>query len=195
MQQPQPVQPTLPLNLPPSPESSLLKLSQLDPGRPVRVLFLCMGNICRSPLAEGLFHQAVADAHLTSDFEIDSAGTHHYHVGEPPDARARAAAKRHGFEIDHLRARQVNAFDFEYYDLILMADAHNKALLMADCPPEHQHKLRYMTSFASAPYTNQEVPDPYYGGEDGFDHVVAMLKNATQALLVQVTSARNASAA
>ncbi|MEB3206939.1 MAG: low molecular weight protein-tyrosine-phosphatase [Vampirovibrionales bacterium] len=148
---------------------------------PLSVLFVCMGNICRSPLAEGLFYERIKALDLLHCVEIDSAGTHDYHVGRPPDTRAREAAKRHGFSIDDQRCRQVDDDDFERFDIILAMDNQNLALLQSMCPPARHHKLYRMMSFAQQrPET--EVPDPYFGGHEGFDHVVALLQEATEGL-------------
>jgi len=169
--------------VPLSSEPSANSLDSSPP--PFGVLFVCMGNICRSPLAEGLFYERVKALGLLARFEIDSAGTHHYHVGEPPDPRAREAAKRHGFSIEHQRCRHVDDYDFERFDLILAMDNQNLALLKSQCPPALHHKLHLMMSFApQRPET--EVPDPYFGGHDGFDHVVALLRDATEGLWVHV---------
>jgi protein-tyrosine phosphatase len=149
------------------------------------LLFVCMGNICRSPLAEGLFYERIKALDLLHRVEIDSAGTHDYHVGNPPDSRAREAAKRHGFSIDHQRCRHVGEDDFERFDMILAMDNQNLALLKSMCPPALHHKLYRMMSFApERPET--EVPDPYFGGHEGFDHVVALLRQATEGLYQHV---------
>ena len=148
----------------------------------VSVLLVCMGNICRSPTAEGVLRAFVQREDLGGAFEIDSAGTHGYHVGEPPDPRARAAAKRRGYDISMLRARQVNALDFHHYDCILAMDVDNLTLLQRVCPTEHRHKLGLFLEYAIN-FEEEEVPDPYYGGQDGFDHVLDLVEDAVRGLI------------
>lgn len=148
----------------------------------VSILLVCMGNICRSPTAEGVLRACVQGEDLGGMFEIDSAGTHGYHVGEPPDSRARAAAKRRGYDISMLRARQVNALDFQHYDCILAMDGENLALLRRACPTEHRHKLGLFLEYA-VNYEEEEVPDPYYGGAEGFEHVLDLIEDAARGLV------------
>ncbi len=145
-----------------------------------RVLFVCMGNICRSPSAEGVFRHVLARHGVADCYEVDSAGTHAYHVGEPPDSRARQAAARRGISLDGQRARKVRAEDFARQDLILAMDQSNLEDLQAVCPPEYQNKLKKMLDFGSA---GGDVPDPYYGGNDGFEHVLNLLEDACESLL------------
>ncbi len=152
----------------------------------VSVLFVCMGNICRSPTAEGVFRARVRAAGLERHIRIDSAGTHDYHVGRPPDARAREAASHRGYDLDELRARQVSAADFADFDLVLAMDRDNLASLRRRCPAEHQHKLRLFLSF-SRRFPNLEVPDPYYGGRQGFQQVLDMVEDAAAGLLDELT--------
>ena len=147
-----------------------------------RVLFVCMGNICRSPTAEGVFRAKVRAAGLESRIEIDSAGTHDYHVGRPPDGRASQAASGRGYDLSDLRGRQVSARDFRAFDLILAMDRDNLANLKKLCPAEHQHKVRLYLSY-SRRYPNLEVPDPYYGGKRGFEQVLDMVEDAAAGLL------------
>jgi protein-tyrosine phosphatase len=149
---------------------------------PVRVLFVCMGNICRSPTAEGVFKRHVTEAGLDHIVLSDSAGTHDYHIGEPPDRRAREAAGRRGYDIVALRARRVNDKDYADFDLILAMDEHNLQLLKRHCPPEHVHKLRLFMEFGQHDDV-REVPDPYYGGPQGFEHVLDLIEDAAQGLL------------
>jgi low molecular weight protein-tyrosine phosphatase len=106
-----------------------------------RVLFVCMGNICRSPTAEAVFRHAAQQAGLEGAIDCDSAGTHDYHIGEPPDQRAQQAASLRGYDMSHLRGRQVSRQDFEQFDYVLAMDRHNLALLERQCPPQHAHKL------------------------------------------------------
>lgn len=148
----------------------------------IKVLFVCMGNICRSPTAEGVFTKLITDRKLTPKFTIDSAGTHAYHVGNPPDERAQQAAAKRGIEIQKLRARKIHGSDFEYYDHILVMDDDNYAIVSNDCPPEHRHKVKYFLDFAPN-LGIKEVPDPYYGGKSGFEQVLDMVEDASLGFL------------
>jgi len=152
----------------------------------VAVLFVCMGNICRSPTAEGVFRDKVKKAALNLDIQIDSAGTHDYHIGKPPDARAQDAARKRHYDLSHLRARQVCPQDFEDFDYILAMDKDNLASLMLNCPAHLQHKVRRLLSF-SQHFPDLDVPDPYYGGSSGFDHVLDMIEDAAEGLLSEIT--------
>ena len=152
---------------------------------PYGILFVCMGNICRSPTADGVFRQKVAEQGLGQQVRVDSAGTHNYHPGNPPDSRAQAAAKRRGYDLSSLRARQINAADYTSFDLILVMDQDNLAVLQDDCPSEQQHKLRLLTEFCQVRKASV-VPDPYYGGADGFEHVLDLVEDACEGLLVHV---------
>lgn len=160
----------------------------------VRVLFVCMGNICRSPTAEGVFRAQVKEAGLEAEVEIDSAGTMGAHAGEPPDSRAQEAARSRGFDLSDLRARQVNVFDFSRFDYVLAMDRDNLASLLRLCPPEFKHKVRLYLSF-SRRYPNLEVPDPYYGGRLGFDQVLDMVEDAGKGLIREISSQRQKSTA
>jgi protein-tyrosine phosphatase len=153
----------------------------------VRILFVCMGNICRSPTAEGVFKRQVQDAGLEHAILSDSAGTHDYHIGEAPDRRAREAAERRGYDLANLRARCVTREDFATFDLVLAMDEHNLRLLKRQCPPEHAHKVRLFMEFASATAL-REVPDPYYGGAHGFEAVLDLAEDAAQGLLRHIRS-------
>lgn len=146
------------------------------------VLFCCTGNICRSPTAEGVFMKKVADARLAGRILIDSAGTHGYHIGEPPDSRTQEAARARGYDLSALRARRVERGDFERFDLVLAMDHDNRALLARLCPPSAGHKLKLMMEYARS-YTVPEVPDPYYGGPEDFEMVLDMLEDAAEGLL------------
>lgn len=152
------------------------------PVKKTSILMICMGNICRSPTAEGVFRHLAEKAGALDKLAIDSAGTHDYHVGKAPDDRAQEAARRRGYDLSGLRARQVSDRDFIEYDYILAMDQENMASLKRRCPPEHRHKVRLYLSF-SARFSNQEVPDPYYGGRQGFDQVLDMVEDAAQGLL------------
>ena len=145
------------------------------------VLFVCMGNICRSPSAEGVFRYHVEAAGMTEFVEIDSAGTHAYHVGEPADRRACAAAERRGMSLEGIRARRVSSEDFERFDYIIAMDEDNLTHLEDESPDEHRHKLRLFLEFAQL--GEREVPDPYYGGAAGFERVLDLVEEASRGLL------------
>ncbi len=146
-----------------------------------RVLFVCMGNICRSPTAEGVFRHHAEQAGWADRLEIDSAGTHAYHVGERADRRAREAAARRGMSLDGIRARRVHERDFVEFDYIIAMDEDNLARLRDESPPEHHHKLRLFLEFAGS--GEREVPDPYYGGAAGFERVLDLVERASRGLL------------
>lgn len=150
--------------------------------RQIKVLFVCMGNLCRSPMAEGVFRGQVAQAGLDGRIAIDSAGTHDYHIGEPPDPRAQQAAGRRGYDLSMLRGRQVTRADFSEFDYVLAMDATNLRALERLCPSQHAHKLKLFMEFG-ANVALREVPDPYYGGEQGFEQVLDMVEEASQGLL------------
>lgn len=146
------------------------------------VLFVCTGNICRSPTAEGVFRRLVEEAKLSHLIETDSAGTHGYHVGEAPDPRSQFAAGRRGYDLCKLRARKIDRLDFAKFNLIVAMDRDHFELLSRLAPPSHAHKLRMMMSYA--PHTrHEEVPDPYYGGPEGFELVLDLLEEAARRLL------------
>lgn len=150
--------------------------------KPISVLFVCMGNICRSPTAEGVFRHQVHAAGMDDRFLIDSAGTHGYHVGEAPDPRSVQAAARRGYDLSQQRARKVSARDFKEFDHVLAMDRDNLRLLAAACPPEHAHKLGLFMAHASKS-PSDVVPDPYYGGGQGFDTVIDYAEDASAGLL------------
>lgn len=147
-----------------------------------RILFICMGNICRSPSAEGVFRKLAAERAPELGLTIDSAGTHAYHVGEPPDPRSQAAATRRGVDLSGIRARKVTARDFDEFDLLLAMDESNLASLERDCPAGAGHKVRLFLDFLNDPQ-RREVPDPYYGGHAGFEQVLDLVEEASHALL------------
>ena len=149
------------------------------------VLMVCMGNICRSPTAEGVLRHLVREAGLEGAVHIDSAGTLDYHVGSPPDQRSCAYARRRGYDLSSLKARQVQAVDFERFDLILAMDWENLEELRDACPPQHQHKLRRLMEFAPAGVA-EVVPDPYYGGSEGFEAVLDHVEQACRGLLIHL---------
>ena len=151
----------------------------------VSVLFVCMGNICRSPTAEGVFRHLVRQEELEHLIQSDSAGTHAYHVGNPPDTRAQATAETRGIELHDLRARRVSAKDFELFDYVLAMARENYEILSDICPQGYESRLRLFMEFA--PQLNiPEVPDPYYGGTSGFERVFDMVEEASQGLLEDI---------
>ena len=152
----------------------------------VRVLFVCMGNICRSPTAHALFRDAVITAGLLEEVDFDSAGTHAYHIGNPPDARAITTAGKLGIEMTDLRARLIGEADFYRFDYIVAMDRDNLSLLKASCPSEAQGRLSLMLDWANG--WGEEVPDPYYGDNERFTHVCDMLMDAARGLLAHITS-------
>jgi protein-tyrosine phosphatase len=155
----------------------------------VKVLFVCLGNICRSPTAEGVFRKLVQGEKLEYLFEIDSAGTHAYHIGDPPDERAQAACVRRGINITSLRGRQAIAEDIEKFDYVLAMDRENYQDLLDICPPGHESRIRLFMEFA-ANRPEEEVPDPYFGGVSGFDRVLDMIEDAARGLLEDIRRTR-----
>jgi protein-tyrosine phosphatase len=151
-----------------------------------KVLFVCMGNICRSPMAEGMFRKAIRDAGLDRHVEADSAGTHAYHVGSAPDPRAQQAVGRRGADISQLRGRKVSETDFEDFDYILVMDGDNYSKLVQLAPSRHHHKIRRLLSF-SRKYPNLDVVDPYYGGTQGFEENLDMIEDAVKGLIRDIT--------
>ncbi|MGI9383447.1 MAG: low molecular weight protein-tyrosine-phosphatase [Methyloligellaceae bacterium] len=146
-----------------------------------RILFICLGNICRSPLAEGVFRHLVAGRGAAERFRIDSAGTGAWHVGEPPDARAQEAALGRGIDISAQKARQVVADDFERFDMLLAMDESNRFELQRLGPEADRDKARLLLSFA--PDSGRlDIPDPYYGGPPGFTHVLDLIETASEGL-------------
>jgi len=149
----------------------------------VKILFVCMGNICRSPTAEGIFRKML-DTHrkLRDRVEIDSAGTHGYHVVEAPDSRTQRAAQMRGYDLSQIRARKVAAQDLDYFDFILAMDKTNLDNLQRLARPDHLSKIKLFMDF-SKNYDDDEVPDPYYGLGHGFDLVIDMVEDAARGLL------------
>ena len=149
-----------------------------------KVLFVCMGNICRSPTGDIVFHQVVDAAGLADRVEIDSAGTLGYHAGSPPDHRMSAALKARGYKI-HGQARRVTAADLDRFDLVLAMDGDNEAELLALATPANRQRVRRFTEFCSC-HEIDEVPDPYYGGPQGFEDVVDIIEDGCAGLLDHV---------
>jgi protein-tyrosine phosphatase len=147
-----------------------------------KILFVCMGNICRSPTAEGVFRKMISDAGISELVKIDSAGTHAYHVNEAPDLRAQQAALKRGYDLAELRARQVTQEDFRDFDLVLAMDWENLSVLQSLCPRSYKHKLHLLMRFAGE-HDAATVPDPYYGGPEGFNTVLDYVEDACQGLL------------
>ncbi|MFV2057606.1 MAG: low molecular weight protein-tyrosine-phosphatase [Thiohalomonadales bacterium] len=148
----------------------------------VQVLFVCMGNICRSPTAEGVFQKMVDDANLSDRLSIDSAGTHAYHVSEPPDPRAQSSAKSRGYDLSYIQARRVKTLDFDNFVYLIAMDKNNLDYLESICPPGREGRLSLFMSYA--PDTGvAEVPDPYYGGNKGFEYVLDLIEAASRGLL------------
>jgi protein-tyrosine phosphatase len=152
----------------------------------MKVLFVCTGNICRSPTARVVLERLAEDAGLA--LQVDSAGTHGYHVGEPPDERAQAHARRRGYDLSGQRARRVAVEDFERFDLILAMDRGHLRILERQCPPQHRPKLRLCMDFAQRA-GGDDVPDPYYGGADGFEQALDMIEDACRGVLDSVRGA------
>ncbi len=151
----------------------------------MKVLFVCMGNICRSPTAEGVFRHVATEAGLRDGVTVDSAGTHAYHSGEPPDRRSRAAAERRGYSLERIRARRVRETDFAEFDLILAMDRDNLASLKAISDDEYHGKIRLFLDYTEGP--EDEVPDPYYGGATGFERVLDLIEEASRRLVADIS--------
>ena len=147
-----------------------------------RLLFVCMGNICRSPTAEGVFAHLAIQAGLQGQLEWDSAGTHDYHVGHAPDPRAQAHAAAKGIDISHLRARQLSEADFARFDRILVMDDHNWKAAQALSPIEYRSRIHRLTEYCQR-FKALNVPDPYYGGEAGFVRAMDIIEDACRGLL------------
>ena len=151
-------------------------------GKQLGVLFVCTGNICRSPTAEAIFRRLVADAGMSQAVIADSAGTHGYHVGEAPDPRAQASAADRGYDLSALRARRVEHGDFQRFDLIVAMDRGHFTILSRMAESSASHKLKLMMAYARD-FREKDVPDPYYGGPQDFERVLDMLEDAARGLL------------
>lgn len=166
-------------------------IADLSPPREntlIRVLFVCLGNICRSPTAEGIFRNLIDDAGLDGVIEVDSAGTSDWHIGGPPDERGQAVARSRGLDLSHLKARQVDSGDFLTFDYVIAMDSSNHKNLSALCPLGHEQRLRMCLSFVPGSRIT-DVPDPYY--EDGFDDVFELLETAGRGLLAEIRTTHN----
>lgn len=151
----------------------------------VKILFVCLGNICRSPTAQGVFERLLAEQNLSDRIQVDSAGTAAWHVGESPDSRSQQAAKRRRIDLSRQRSRQITGADYDDFDYIVAMDRANLHSLRQQCPVQHAHKVRLFLDFA--PHLDQsDVPDPYYGGLRGFDNVLDLIEIAAAGLLQDV---------
>ncbi|MDR2365596.1 MAG: low molecular weight phosphotyrosine protein phosphatase [Zoogloeaceae bacterium] len=153
--------------------------------RKYRVLFVCMGNICRSPTAAGIFRRLLRQRKLENEFEVDSAGTHGYHIGEAPDSRTQRAAAARGYDLSGMRARKVTQRDLQHFDLVLAMDRVNLDSLRHMSAPAQYEKIRLFMPF-SRNFDDAEVPDPYYGLGYGFDVVIDMVEDAADGLLQSI---------
>lgn len=151
-----------------------------------RILFFCMGNICRSPTAEGVMRAKLEAAGLADAVEVDSAGTHGYHVGEPPDERSQDHARRRGYDLAPLRARELAAADFSRFDLVLGMDERNVAEAARRCPPGQRDKLKLLMDYAPGA-GSRVVPDPYYGDAADFERVLDLVETACDGLLAELS--------
>ena len=152
----------------------------------IKVLFVCLGNICRSPTAHGIFLQKVSARGLSQRVYVDSAGTGNWHVGEPPDHRTIKVATTRGYDLSQLKARQVKKQDFIEFDYILAMDSDNLVALQAMCPENSDHKIDLFLKYGKSGVTN--VPDPYYGGSEGFEKVIDLIEEAADELLAYLES-------
>ncbi len=148
------------------------------------VLFVCLGNICRSPTAEAVFRHQIRQ--LSMPVEVDSAGTHGYHIDSPPDERSIAAGENRGYSFEGIKCRKVNSQDFEKFDLVLAMDEVNLRNLQKDCPEDLHYKIHLFMSFSEI--DEDEVPDPYYGGIKGFDYVLDLIEDASKGLIKHINS-------
>jgi protein-tyrosine phosphatase len=152
-----------------------------------RLLFVCLGNICRSPMAEGAFRRVAEDEGVLHLFDIDSAGLGDWHVGQAPDTRAQTAARDRDIDISGQSARQIEPADYDRFDLLLAMDGSNYQELVQLAPSDARHKIRRFLDFAPHVGT-QDVPDPFYGGREGFDHALDLIEEAARGLLAELLS-------
>jgi protein-tyrosine phosphatase len=157
--------------------------------QPTSVLFVCMGNICRSPTAHGVLLHKVQALGLQEFVTVDSAGTHNYHPGSPPDGRSQEHAAKRGYDLSDLRARQIRKSDFDQFDHILVMDWDNLSLVQEKCPPQHKSKVKRFTEFCLK-FKSPVVPDPYYGSANGFEEVLDLVEDACNGLLVHLKSGK-----
>lgn len=150
---------------------------------PVKILFVCMGNICRSPTAEAVLNHQLNQLNLTQQFQVDSAGTHRYHIGHAPDVRAIQAGRERGYQLEDLVARQITEQDFEVFDYIVAMDRANVNDIASICPSHYRSKISLLLEHIQPKQSILEVPDPYYGGESGFQKVIDLIESGTAALL------------
>jgi protein-tyrosine phosphatase len=152
----------------------------------VKVLFVCLGNICRSPAAEGVFKKRLVEQGLTETISCDSCGTSGYHTGERADSRMRATASQRGYQLESLARQFRSPEDFHQFDYIMVMDGSNKQDVLAQAPDSESQKKVYMMTDFSENYAGQSVPDPYYGGEEGFDLVIDLLEDAVDGLIREI---------
>jgi len=151
----------------------------------VKVLFVCLGNICRSPTAEGVFRHMIKHKGLTAEVRTDSAGTSGWHIDEAPDQRAQSAARKRGYDLSDLRGRQAKGKDFIAFDYVIAMDRSNYVNLQSICPDGYEDRLHLFLDFATQA-SETEVPDPYYGGDDGFGHVLDLIEDASRGLIADI---------
>lgn len=155
-----------------------------------KILFVCLGNICRSPLAEGIFLKIIRDRNLEHKYGADSCGTAAYHIGEKPDYRAIKTAKQHGINLNH-SARQIQSIDFDYFELILVMDRANLNNTLRIASPTNKHKIKLLRDFEPSSFGDAEVPDPYYGGQSGFEEVFTIAYRCCENLIKQLENKSN----
>jgi protein-tyrosine phosphatase len=158
--------------------------------RVLKILFVCMGNICRSPTAHGVLEKKLSALSLSKEVYVDSAGTHNFHPNSPPDPRTQRHALKRGYDLSNLRARAVTETDFKEFDLLLTMDWDNRALLEERCPAQFQHKIRGLTEFLQSSQATS-VPDPYYGGDQDFELVLDLIEEACDGLLHSFIQKKN----
>ena len=158
----------------------------MNQNKKIKVLFVCMGNICRSPTADAVFRHLVKEAEADHIIHVDSAGTHAYHIGDPPDHRAQNTALQRGYKMHDLRARAVQTSDFEEFDYILAMDKENLSLLQQRSPQQHLSKIQLFMQYGNHSDPDVEVPDPYFGGHQGFELVLDMVEEASHGLLAHL---------